>query len=90
MRNLRKKKSFRKTFKKYQNNIKVLQELEKVIEILALDKNLPEKYRDHELTGNFKGIRELHLFPDDLLMYYKVEENELVLVAIGSHSELFG
>ena len=47
-------------------------------------------YKDHELSGNFRGIRELHLFPDDLLMYIKIEKESITLVAIGSHAELFG
>lgn len=90
MRIVRQKKSYKKTLKKYQNNAKVLKVLSDVIDFLANDLPIPEKYRDHELSGNYKGIRELHLFPDDLLMYFKIEEDELVLVAIGTHSELFG
>ena len=53
---------------------------------------LPIKYRNHYLTGKFgeyKNVQELHLLPDDLLVYYKVEHELIVLVAIGSHSELF-
>lgn len=90
MRKVRQKKSFKKTIKRYQNNKKVLSELKVVLGLLALDRAIPAKYKDHELSGNFKGIRELHLFPDDLLMYFKIKQDELVLVAIGSHSELFG
>jgi mRNA interferase YafQ len=80
---------FKKSLKKYQHNNPVLEELQKVIELLANKKPLPIKYRDHELKGNYKGIRELHLKPDDLLLYFKVEEEKIILVAIGSHSELF-
>lgn len=68
----------------------MLTELSAVVNLLAIDKPLPGKYQDHELSGRYKGIRECHLLPDDLLMYYKVEQDELVLVAIGSHSDLFG
>jgi mRNA interferase YafQ len=68
----------------------VLLELKKIVDLLALDQVVPANYKDHELLGKYKGIRELHLFPDDLLMYFKIEDNELVLVAIGSHSDLFG
>ncbi|MBO6133943.1 MAG: type II toxin-antitoxin system mRNA interferase toxin, RelE/StbE family [Lachnospiraceae bacterium] len=28
-----------------------------------------EKYRDHELTGKYKGTRECHVEPDWLLIY---------------------
>ncbi|WP_116963057.1 type II toxin-antitoxin system YafQ family toxin [Fastidiosibacter lacustris] len=84
------KKEFKKSLKKYRHKQKVLNELEKVVELLIHEKVLPVKYRDHELSGNFKGIRELHLFSDDLLMYVKIEKESITLVAIGSHAELFG
>ena len=32
--------------------------------LLALNDSLPEKYRDHELSDNWKGFRECHIFPD--------------------------
>ncbi len=41
------------------------------------------------LRGKYKGIMELHLKPDDLLMYLKVTGESITLVAIGSHSALF-
>lgn len=49
---------------------------------------LPEKYKDHELKGNFKGIRECHIKPDALLMY-KIKRETVELIRFGSHSELF-
>jgi mRNA-degrading endonuclease YafQ of YafQ-DinJ toxin-antitoxin module len=33
---------------------------------------------------------EVHLKPDDLLIYLKIEKESITLVAIGSHAELFG
>jgi mRNA interferase YafQ len=87
---LKQKSMFKKLLKKYKHNQKVKNELKKVVNLLVQEKPLPAKYRDHELTGNYKGIRELHLFPDDLLMYFKIEKESITLVAIGSHSELFG
>ena len=46
-----------------------------------------KKYKDHELKGSMKGIRELHLGFDDLLLYFiRNEENELILVDMGTHS----
>lgn len=57
--------------------------------MLAKGQELPEQYKDHELSGNFKGKRECHLQPDWLLMY-QYNKNELVLLLIrtGSHSEI--
>ncbi len=55
---------------------------------LASQKKLTTKYRDHALTGNFKGCRECHLAPDWLLIY-KITDNTLILERIGTHSDLF-
>ena len=65
-------------------------ELFKVIDLLANQETLPEKYKDHKLTGNYVGFKECHINPDWLLIY-KVEEDKLILnlVRTGSHSDLF-
>jgi len=84
--------SFKKDLKKYKHNCDVLNELIKVVDFLANEKPLPIKYQNHSLTGKFiqyKDVQELHLCPDDLLVYYKVKNESIILVAIGSHSELF-
>lgn len=61
-----------------------------VVDTLAAGKSLPEKYKDHNLTGNFKGCRECHITPDWLLIY-EVSEQEIILylTRTGTHSDLF-
>lgn len=68
-------------------NINLLTE---VIKILATGSPLPEKYKDHALTGNWVTYRECHITPDWFLIY-KVHESILVLTLTrtGSHSDLF-
>jgi mRNA interferase YafQ len=45
---------------------------------------------DHPLSGDYIGVRECHIKPDVLLIYWIDEKNKtLVLERIGSHSELF-
>ncbi|NQZ08491.1 MAG: type II toxin-antitoxin system YafQ family toxin [Algicola sp.] len=84
-------KRFKKSLKKYKNNKTVLQELTQVLDYLVNQTNLPEKYRDHELTGNKKGIRECHVKPDTLLLYYVIDEKGVLrLYDLGSHSDMFG
>jgi len=63
-------------------------ELLAVVRPLATDQPLPAKYRDHALTGKYKGHRDCHIKPDLLLIYFKPDEHTLVLVRLGSHSEL--
>ena len=64
--------------------------LDEVIRILACGDELPQQYKDHSLSGNWKGFRECHIAPDWLLIY-SIEDNNLVLVLsrTGTHSDLF-
>ena len=82
---------FKRDFKLAEKQGLDMTELAKVIMILANGDRLPDKYRDHELQGNYKGYRECHIEPDWLLIY-KISSNILVLslVRTGSHSRLFG
>ncbi|HLX54830.1 MAG TPA: type II toxin-antitoxin system YafQ family toxin, partial [Aquella sp.] len=80
---------FRKHVKKYKHNKAVMQELDIIVDLLVHERPIPEKYRNHKLTGNYVGMMELHLRPDDLLVYIKVERKSITLVALGSHAELF-
>ena len=67
-----------------------LELLREVVNTLAEQKPLDQKYRDHELSGNYSGFRECHIQPDWLLVY-RVENNELALFLFrtGTHSDLF-
>lgn len=64
--------------------------LSEVVKMLQNELPLPEKYRDHELAGNYSGHRECHIRPDWLLIY-KIENNSLILTLTrtGTHSDLF-
>ena len=80
--------TFKKDFKlckKRGYNLKLLQD---VIDLLRVPSDLPEKNRDHLLTGNYKNWRECHVAPDWLLIY-RYEENTLLLSRTGTHSDLF-
>jgi mRNA interferase YafQ len=60
------------------------------VSLLADDKPLSEKNRDHGLSGDWRDHRGCHLKPDLLLIYRKPDAKVLQLVRMGSHSELFG
>jgi mRNA interferase YafQ len=49
---------------------------------------LPEEAKDHHLKGKWQGYREFHI-SGDLLVIYKIIEDKLNLVRIGTHSQLF-
>lgn len=66
--------------------------LEEVVSLLAEQKPLPDKYKDHKLTDSreYKDTRECHIQPDWLLVYQVLEDVLILrLVRTGSHSDLF-
>ena len=83
-------KRFDKDLKKLKKRKYDLKLLAKIINKLSDSEILPKKYRDHCLTGDYKGFRECHIQPDWLLIY-KIEKNILVLTLsrTGTHSDLF-
>lgn len=81
---------FKRDLKLAKKQGKNIDKLFDVISTIAEGKKLDEKYRDHNLSGDYAGCRECHVEPDWLLIY-EVMENILVLMLyrVGTHSELF-
>ncbi|MCC8356304.1 MAG: type II toxin-antitoxin system YafQ family toxin [Oscillospiraceae bacterium] len=82
---------FKKDYKRAIRRGLKIEMLENVVACLALGEALPEKHKDHELTGDWIGHRECHILPDWLLIY-RIDGEVLVLTLTrtGSHSDLFG
>ncbi len=80
---------FRKDYRLAKKRGLNMEALAKVVTLLARGEALPEKHRDHSLTGNWLGHRECHILPDWLLIY-RMEENLLILTLTrtGTHSDL--
>lgn len=81
---------FKKDYKMAMKRGVKIELLDDVIAALAMGEKLPEKNKDHALTGNWTGYRECHILPDWLLIY-RIEGNVLVLTLVrtGTHSDLF-
>ena len=64
--------------------------LDEIVNKLASKEELPEKNRDHNLTGKYAGFRECHIQPDWLLVY-RTDETALILFLsrTGAHADLF-
>lgn len=81
-----------KTFFKDLSKIKMSnQHYSKYITYLAQlinEEELPAEARDHALTGKYQDTREFHI-SGDLLLIYLTTQTELVLIRIGTHSQLF-
>ncbi len=82
--------SFKKEFKKIIKRGYDISQFNKVVDMLANEEKLPEKYRDHNLHGKYDGFRECHIQPDWLLVY-RIDKGKLTLTLThtGTHSDLF-
>lgn len=90
MYNIKPTSKFQKDLKRIQKRGFDLSLLTAVIKKLAAGEPLPEKNRDHFLSGNFSGCRECHITPDWLLIYELDGDNLfLYLTRTGTHSDLF-
>ena len=82
---------------KFQKDLKTIQKrgynialITEVIKIIASGEKLPERYRDHKLSGNYSNFRECHITPDWLMIYELMEEDLILyLTRTGTHSDLF-
>ena len=82
---------FKKDYKLAMKRHLDIELLDDIIRALSRGETLPEKNKDHELSGDWTGHRECHILPDWLLVY-RIEDDVLVLTLarIGTHSDLFG
>jgi mRNA interferase YafQ len=79
---------FKRDVKRLKKRGKDLVKLGDVIKLLAANKILDEKYRDHSLIGKWSGSRDCHIEPDWILIY-RNDSDSLFLERSGSHSDLF-
>lgn len=84
--------NFKRNYKKIKKQGKDIEKMKYVINKLANGEELEEKYKNHILNDSkeYKKCMECHIEPDWLLVYqYVNDELILLLVATGTHSELF-
>lgn len=88
MKVLRQETSFLKCLKRIKKRRYAIDKMDAVLSLLIQSQSLPGKYKDHALSGDFKGCRECHI-EDNWLLIYMVTDDAVVLVATGSHDDLF-
>ena len=81
-------KKFKRSFKKLRLNDSDEAIYIDVVSKLLNGTPLDKKYKEHFLKGTPEQYKECHLKPD-LLLIYRVHKDEVQLIDIGSHSELF-
>ena len=81
---------FRRDLRRMKRRGKDLEKLKKVVRLLVEEQILPDRYRDHNLVGDWSGYRDCHIESDWLLLY-KIDRDEkiLTLARTGTHSDLF-
>jgi mRNA interferase YafQ len=91
MRTIKRSGRFRRDFKRVKAgplSAKLDSLLVEVVDLLKADLPLPVGFRDHTLSGAWRGCRDCHIRPDLVLIYRKPDDATLELVRLGSHSEL--
>ena len=64
--------------------------LKSIVESLEETGTLPQRYREHTLSGDWADHSEAHIKPDWLLIFKKDLDNKtIILIRIGTHSDLF-
>ena len=81
------KKDYKLAIKRHRN----IELLDDIIRLLSRGEALPERNRDHALTGNYAGFRECHI-QSDWLLIYRIDDAvlTLTLTRTGTHSDLLG
>lgn len=81
---------FKKDLKLCKNRGYDIEKIAEIIKKLANGEKLPDRNKDHSLSGNWDGYRECHILPDWLLIYqYYEDEVILLLTRTGTHSDLY-
>ena len=81
---------FKKDVKLASKQHRDLDLLFEIIKRLSNKETLEPKFNDHRLSCNYSLCRECHIGPDFLLIYQIYDDiNLLILIRVGSHSELF-
>ena len=91
MMHIRPTSTYRKSYKKFSKSGRFpAKKIDNVINAIANRERLDAFLEDHALSGKFIGCRECHI-KSDLLLIYRIENNNLVLVLVnmGSHTNLF-
>ncbi len=83
---------FERNYKALKKKHYDMSKLDEVLDLLIDQRTdvLIRKYKDHALKGNKKGLRELHI-ESDWLLVYRIDNDylELWLLATGSHDQIF-
>ena len=90
MKKLKPTSQYKKDYKKFRTDRKKVEKLMRILTYLQEEQAIPKEHYPHMLTGNYAGHMECHIEGDFLLIWLDPNTDEISLVRLGSHSELFG
>ena len=81
-------KSFVRDLSKAKMSDKHLTKFIQYLHNLSAKQSLLAEAKDHALKGEWQDFREFHI-SGDVLVIYKIENDTIKLVRLGTHSQLF-
>ena len=88
MKHLFQTKQFAKDVKRMAKRGKNVEKLKEVVRLLAEDRPLDPRHRDHPLSGEWSQCRDCHI-ESDWVLIYSTDKTGLRLERTGTHSDLF-
>lgn len=89
MKKLKPTTQYKKDYKRVRNNLKKVGKLMEILDCLKKENPIPPENRPHPLTGDYAGYMECHVEGDFLLVWFDPETDQIDLIRLGSHSEIF-
>lgn len=88
MKILRFSSQYKRDAKRYRNQPKKMEKVVGILRMLRDEIPIPAEYSPHKL--DYMGCMECHVEGDFLLIWIDEAENQIGVLRLGSHSELFG
>lgn len=89
MKTLRYSSQYKKDAKRFRNMPEKMAKVANILGMLRDEIPIPKEYNPHMLKGKYKGCMECHVEDDFLLIWIDELENQIGVLRLGSHSELF-
>lgn len=90
MKILRFSNQYKKDAKRFRNQPKKMEKVAQILRMLRDDIPIPKEFNPHMLKGDYKGCMECHIEGDFLLIWIDETKDQIGVLRLGSHSELFG
>ncbi len=83
------KKDLKRIIRRNPKDTNLIKHILKALKVKGVE-GIPVQMKAHKLRGNYKNNWECHIKTDLLIIWIQIEApNEITLVRLGSHSDLF-